>query len=139
MEFIAAARAFRQVLTGAGAAGGEDGPGDLKRLAAALDRLSLASHGTPETVPVPDVDAPDMGPGERETLVATIGRRFPALGPYPVVADRLDPDAGGQVVIGDARDDLMDIAAGIGDVLWLHDHAGPEAAAWTFRFGYEAH
>jgi hypothetical protein len=62
--------------------------------------------------------------------------RFPDFGFYSVA----DPgDLPGEVLVGDAIDDLCDIARDLREVRWLADHGHEADAIFAFRFGYQSH
>lgn len=110
--------------------------GDDARLAAlclSLDRLVLAYHSVPDTQPS-DVEAPES---DSEAYLDAVALAFPDLGLYPVVAADMQPDP--EITMGDAQDDLVDIARDLTKVIWLFDTAGPADAAWEFRLGYRHH
>ena len=109
-------------------------PPELSRLAAALDGLAVAYHGTPPgSVTHPDVDAPRAN---HATVAKQVAARFPELGLYPL----LDPlEDGQELLFGDAISDIEEIACDLMEVLWEFEHTSEAQACWTFRFGYETH
>ena len=128
---IAAVRAYFQVI--------ETPPADeiarLRALGVVLDQLSNAYAAAPEA---PFVDGND--PPERHDYKAMCDRvrqAFPKFGYYAVVDPVPDPDA--EVTMGDAIDDMADIALDLQQVLWLWDHARQDEAVWLFQFGYRSH
>ncbi len=66
-----------------------------------------------------------------------IGQRFPELGYYPS-ASPSDPMSD-KSSLGDAIDDLTDIAGELQEAVWLHENVSPQEANWHFRFSYETH
>ena len=111
----------------------------LLELIHVLDRLALAIHPIdPEASPedVPDSAAPRVA---REQIAA----RFPMLGLYSV---QLPPDSSDSEEallpnhgIGDAIDDLLDIANDLHRANWLRENA--EFPAWrsSVQFTYRMH
>ena len=98
-----------------------------------LDELALNYHDTPDGNPADSNEQP--GPGYRVSH-ADIGRRFPGLGFYGTT----DPTAvPGEPLVGDAIDDIMDIANDLKEVLWRYQRFGPDDADWHFRFLYRVH
>ena len=98
-----------------------------------LDELALNYHDTPDGNPAGSNEQP--GPGYRVSH-ADIGRRFPGLGFYGTT----DPTAvPGEPLVGDAIDDIMDIANDLKEVLWRYQRFGPDDADWHFRFLYRVH
>jgi hypothetical protein len=121
---IAAIRAFHDIVFGPAAP-------ELPALVRALDALAAAYHATPEgAMSEQDRDLPE--PDGKATR-ARIGPRFPALGYYSV-ADPLTTNGSGG--LGDAIDDLADIATELGETLWRWDHLGADDAHWHFRGMY---
>lgn len=106
-------------------------PADLDELARALDRLLAVSHDTPDGVP----NEEDRDPPIRSHLddCTTIATRFPMLGLYP------NPDPAvieGDVLIGDAINDLADIAYDMSSVVWFWENVSEAEARWYFRLLY---
>lgn len=107
----------------------------LNRLAEALDRLVIEYHRAPDVEPdVMDVASPTVS---YEPLAKRAAASFPELGLYGDVEpqDGLDQE----ISLGDAIDDLADIARDLTDVLWHLDNVGVNDAIWMFRFGYQTH
>ncbi len=118
---IAAIRAFHDIAFGPAAP-------ELPALVRALDALAMAYHAAPEGA----ASEQDLDPPERDykETYARIGARFPMLGYYGVT-DPLETD--GNVMLGDAIDDLADIANDLNETLWRWDHLGPGDAHWHYR------
>lgn len=117
----------------------KDEPGDesvrLNRLAEALDRLVIEYHRAPDVEPdVVDVESPTIS---YQPLAKRAAASFPELGLYGDV----DPQDGldQEISLGDAIDDLADIARDLTEVLWHLDNVGVNDAIWMFRFGYQTH
>ena len=91
-----------------------------------LDRLELASHGTRPEVPVADLEAPRR---------AQIASRFPNYGLYRAAGTEPEDD----LLVGDAIDDITDIAIDLSEVEWLRDNTGEDHAMWQFFFSFETH
>lgn len=107
------------------------GPADLHELARALDRLLAVYHDTPDSAPEDE----DRDPPDRSHLddYTTIAARFPMLGLYP------NPDPAvieGDLLIGDAINDLADIARDMSSVVWLWENVSEAEARWYFRLHY---
>lgn len=110
--------------------------GDDARLAAlclCLDRLALAYHSVPDTQPS-DIEAPES---DNEAYLDEVALAFPDFGLYPTVASDMQSDP--EIAMGDAQDDLVDIARDLTKVIWLSENADPADAAWEFRLGYRHH
>ena len=110
-------------------------PPSIEALAMALDRLALAYGEAPCGAPADeDTEAPDHDRGAIRRLVAD---RFPELGFYAVV----DPLAvlPETPLVGDAIDDIAEIADDLSEVLWRFTAVGADDAYWHFRFDYQTH
>ncbi len=104
-------------------------------LARELDKLALAYHDTPDGEP-----ADDDGKPPREDYQQRYDRlrsRFPEYGYYPVAdpSGTLDQE----YVLGDAIDDLADIASDLDETVWRFVHLGPDDAHWHFNSLYQIH
>ncbi len=114
---------------------GSELPEDCVALARTLDRLTDAYFQTEDCDPGDAADAPQI---DYKELYKSAGSAFPSLGYYPAV------DPGGELTrqeasVGDAIDDLADIARDLKEVLWHCENTTPQAAIWEFRFGYQTH
>jgi hypothetical protein len=113
----------------------------LPRLARTLDALAAAIHELPEGDVSPDNDAVEE---ETKPLNAEYTRfreaailRFPTLGLYPWSDPLGDIDE--PRMMGDAIDDIADIAVDLRRALWRWEHVGESDAAWHLHFGYRSH
>ena len=121
---IAAIRAFHDIVFGPAAP-------ELPALVRALDALATAYHVTPAGASSEeDLDPPEH---DYDATSAKIAPRFPMLGYYSV-ADPLTTN--GSFSLGDAIDDLADIANELSETLWRWDHLGPDDAHWHFHAMY---
>jgi hypothetical protein len=115
----------------------EDRSKRLLALAEVLDRLAMAYHQTPDVESEAQVRVPDGATSSYQELRAEIGPQFPDLGLYATIEpgdpDKLDG------MVGDAIDDLADIAGDLQEVIWRAENVGTDDAAWHFRFGYLSH
>ncbi len=67
------------------------------------------------------------------------GSRFPNYGFYNIATD-ISVRIGETVLgVGDAVNDLADIATDMYEVVWLWEHTMLENALWQYRWGYENH
>lgn len=101
-------------------------------LARSLDELALSYYDTPPGMP--DENAP--APPEPVFTHASVGSRFPELGLYGVANPS---ETAGSVIVGDAIDDILDIARDLSEVIWRYENVGAEDADWHFRLLYQCH
>lgn len=98
-----------------------------------LDRLALASNEpAPPDEASAEVEAPDL---EYDAVRKQVGERFPNYGLYTDA----DTEPAAEPTVGDAIDDLCDIAIDLSEVAWLWDHAGELAGRWQFHFSFDTH
>jgi hypothetical protein len=107
---------------------------DVSDLLAALDGLASTYHDLPQgkgaTI---SAEPPELC--DYRARYSTMGRRFPELGLYSYV-DTLKPSEA-EMGIGDAIDDLVDIAAEMHAILWYLDTTGWNgASARTHQMRY---
>jgi hypothetical protein len=107
----------------------QDEPPTDAVLAGALDELALAYHEVPEGRAATGIEEPPRRDGAG--LRAIISARFPDYRYYAIVDPlNLTPD---MVGIGDAIDDLVDIASDLAEAVWRFDHLGADDAHWFLR------
>lgn len=109
----------------------------LQHLRRTLDRLAVAYHAL-ETSPVPTEEHPAPERTEYGTMRARFAAAFPDLGAYHAVQDVAPPADPAEVTLGDALDDLTDIALDLEEVL-ARARVSVEDALWYFRFLFDAH
>jgi hypothetical protein len=107
---------------------------EITALSKALDSLAAAYHMTPAgAASDSDVDPPEADYNEVRSRIAP---RFPMLGLY-AVSDPLTLT--GERMVGDAIDDIADIALVLTETLWRWDNLGFDDAYWHFRSTYQIH
>jgi hypothetical protein len=106
---------------------------DERALASVLDRLALtATRVTGPLDVTTELEAPE---GDYAGLRARVAARFPDYGFYRAPSLDLEEEE----LVGDAIDDLTDIALELLDVVWFWEHSGEADALWHFHFGFETH
>lgn len=121
--------------------GDEPAIGRTERLAIALDALASAYHAAPNG---PFVNAErnppkrDFEQGYKQLRAAAVAA-FPDFGYYACVKIDAVPPSLDDCMIGDAIDDLADIAGDLGEVAWRWHNNGAPDATWHFRNLYEIH
>jgi hypothetical protein len=113
----------------------QDEPVSEDALAHALDALAFAYHSTPHGNP----SAADTEPEKEDYRLMRVqaGKLFPGLGLYGI-ADPMEV-VNEKAMVGDAIDDICDIARDLKEVLWRWRNLGADDAHWHFRFGYQTH
>ena len=125
---IAAARRFLALLHQAPAP-------SSRKLLQSLDELAMTYHHTPPGNPSEDEATPPTT--DYQQRYASLGRRFSKYG-YYAHSDPTEPlDEKGMV--GDAIDDLADIADDLEEVVWRFENLGADDAHWHYRFLFELH
>ena len=105
-----------------------------ERLCDVLDRLLIAYHETADTAPETDAQPPSRDFQEDRRLME---RCFSDFGLYGWSEPEERP--GGDVMVGDAIDDLADLYAELRGVDWLSTNSGQADAVWSFCSGYRTH
>ena len=103
-------------------------------LGTALDQLSSAYAAVVETPFFDGEDALDHH--DYEATCERVRQAFPKFGFYAVVAPAPDPEA--EVMMGDAIDDLADIASDLEPIAWLWDQ-GRQAKPLGISNPYRQH
>jgi hypothetical protein len=96
------------------------------------------------------LESPDVAPIERVdltrvetddlTIRKAISARFPELGHYWKALDMcMVSGVDGQLVVGDAIDDLLDITKALREVAWFEKHHGEDQALAALKFRYSSH
>jgi hypothetical protein len=109
---------------------------DLELLADAIDRLVFVGRHSPD---VSADDQPDPPDTDYDRYRALASKRFPSLGHYNRAGYATRSIGDMECVVGDAIDDLADIACDLTSVLWCFDNTTDLDALWHFRFSYENH
>jgi len=103
----------------------------------ALDRLALAVHYTDGAFD--ETDYPEAPSREYKVVRELVSPNFPDLGYYNVVLGITEKIGEGQCAVGDAIDDICDIARELEAVLWCWENTSVHDALWHFKFGFESH
>jgi|SRR3990172_7024144 len=110
---------------------------NIRALELALDRLALAYHFAPDVFE--EDEYPDPPVQDYQRLRHLAASRFPAFGFYTLPSIITTATVQVELQIGDALDDVADIAQDLIGVRWCWEHTSQVDALWRFRFGYEAH
>jgi Domain of unknown function (DUF5063) len=110
---------------------------NLKSLELALDKLALAHNFI--DFQFDEIDYPENPAQDYKRLRQLAEQRFPDFGYYNMPDCVTDKIAGSAIIVGDAFDDVADIALDMHEIAWCWAHTSPENALWHFQFGYESH
>jgi hypothetical protein len=110
----------------------------LRALACSLDELAFALRALPEGEVVEGWEKQPKPPSDSyHRFSKYASQSFPELGLYPWVDPVGSIDQ--SVMMGDAIDDLADIAKDLSEALWVWDNVGEATAQWDLHFGYRTH
>lgn len=109
----------------------------VRRLRRVLDQLAVAYHSL-ESSSVPTEEHPVPVRTDYATMRVRFAAAFPDLGAYHAVQDGSTPAGTPEVTVGDALDDLTDIALDLEEVLERAKES-LEDALWYFQFLFETH
>jgi hypothetical protein len=109
----------------------------MQRLRRSLDRLGLLQHDVNYTFD--ERDYPDAPPKYYNAIRQLVSSRFPDLGYYNVPSSVTQDIAQTGIDVGDAIDDIADIAIELHEVLWRFHHTSIDDALWYFEFSYVSH
>jgi len=110
----------------------------IESLELALDKLALIYHFIGENPDdgheYPEPPNRDYS-GWREIIV----KNFPKFGFYNIPSTISERIGEAELHMGDAVDDLADIANELSDFVWRWENNGENNALWHFRYSYEIH
>jgi hypothetical protein len=109
----------------------------LVRLRRSLDQLALLQHDV--SYAFDDRDYPDTPRKDYQTLRDIVSSRFQELGHYNVPASVTQRVAEAEMHVGDAIDDITDIALDLYDVQWRWGNTSVDDALWYFTNSYSTH
>jgi hypothetical protein len=109
----------------------------LQRLRRSLDRLALLQHDI--TYTFDERDYPDTPRKDYNAVREHVSSCFPDLGHYNVPSAVTQHIGESAIDVGDAVDDVADIALELYDVLWRFDHTSVDDALWYFESSYSSH
>ena len=108
-----------------------------QRLRRSLFRLALLHHDVSYTFD--ERDYPDTPRKDYNAVRQLVSAGFPELGYYNVPSSVTRHIAESGVDVGDAIDDIADIAIELYEVLWRFDHTSTDDALWYFSNSYATH
>jgi hypothetical protein len=110
---------------------------NLNAMEIVLDQLALARRFVAYNFDEADYpDAPRKNYAELRELAT---KRFPECGFYNFASPITDQIGGAEILIGDAFDDIADIAKDLHEVTWRWEHNSPDDALFHFEILYDGH
>lgn len=107
------------------------------KLVRALDELAMATHSL--QFKFDERDFPDSVTRDYQEVREIVSENFPDLGFYNVVLDVTDNIAESNNGVGDAIDDICDIAGDLEEVLWCWENTSVDDALWHFELSFNSH
>jgi len=111
--------------------------GRMQRLRRSLDRLALLQHDV--SYRSEEREFPEPPDRNYDQMRRIVSAHFPELGYYNIPSSVTQHIADADLEVGDAIDDITDIALELYEVLWRFDHTSADDALWYFEFSYSAH
>ena len=109
----------------------------IQKLILSLDELALVSNKVDYTF-----DGQDYAePPEKDYKISreSIGKLFPSLGYYNVALAISDKIEQSSLSVGDAIDDIVDIAGDLKEVLWRFNNTSQDDALFHFQLLFRSH
>jgi hypothetical protein len=116
--------------------GGKTAEENLQALEMVLDKLALAYHYA--DCEFDETNYPNARRYSKKWYKLA-GKRFPDFGFYNVPYSVIEQLVESELMVGDAIDDLADIATDLEAVDWCWKQTSIDNALWHFRFGFKAH
>lgn len=110
---------------------------NLEALDVVLDKLALAYHFA--EYETEGIVYPDAVREEYERMRKLTVEQFPDFGYYNKPSSVTGEVAEAQMFVGDAVDDVADMAVDLLEVAWRWQNTSVDDALWHFRLGYESH
>ena len=109
----------------------------INRLRCSLDKLAFLQHSVDYTFD--QKDYPDAPPQDPQELRRMVEKHFRELGYYNVPNCVTQQIAETKIDVGDAIDDIADIARELYEVRWYWTNTSVDHALWYFRNNYWSH
>ena len=116
----------------------EDGETErIQKLILCLDELAVLSNKVDYTFD--ERDYPDPPERDYKALRDCIGKLFPSLGFYNSPSDISEEVGKSAIAIGDAIDDMADIAGDLKEVVWRFDNTSENDALFHLQLYFRSH
>lgn len=102
-----------------------------------LDALALAMHDVAPAVDKTEHPDPPLWPYECRRALAC--ERFPHLGHYNAAGSVSESPGESDLVVGDAIDDIADIAGDLADAVWRWERTSEADALWHLQESFRYH
>ncbi|MBL1430219.1 MAG: DUF5063 domain-containing protein [Robiginitomaculum sp.] len=111
--------------------------GRIQKLIKCLDELAVCTNDVDYCFDEKDYAEPP----DRDYIKFReyISKKFPSLGFYNIALEISEELHKSSLSIGDAIDDIVDIAQDLQDVLWRFDNTSPDDALFYFEFTFRSH
>lgn len=116
--------------------GEENEDANIRALEEILDRLALAWH---HIEPVSEEGHADPPRKSYDQLRSAAADQFPSFGYYNIPDRVTNKIAQSDIIVGDAIDDLADIARDLHDVSWRFEETSTEDALCDYHLKYRLH
>jgi hypothetical protein len=108
-----------------------------KRLKLLLDKLAFAQHFA--TCKFDEKDYAEAPEKTYEELRKLVTAKFPNYGSYNIAEDITKNIGDGKAIVGDAIDDIADIAGDLLETKWCWENNNSEDGLWHFKNNFESH
>jgi hypothetical protein len=116
---------------------GDRKDGDVRKLIEALDELPFLVYAS--DFEFDGTDYPDAPTRDYQTIRSAIERKFPELGYYKTADYDDNLECTGNILIGDAIDDITDIVGDLLEVEWYFANTSEADALWHLETSYRGH
>ena len=108
----------------------------IQKLTMCLDELAMLSNEVSYTFD--EREYPDRPERDYKASYTSIGNLFPSLGFYSSALNILDIEQA-TLGIGDAIDDIVDIAGDLSEIIWRYENTSENDALFHFRLTFSSH
>ena len=116
----------------------ENSNSSIASLEFALDKLAMIYHFVGDDSN-DDIEYPESSIRDYSRWREIAGRRFPNFGFYNIPSTIAENVGVAEMHVGDAIDDLADIANELSEFIWRWNNNSETDALWYLRFSYENH
>lgn len=109
----------------------------IQKLIMSLDELALVSHKVDYTLDERNYSEPPEK--DYKATRESIGKLFPTLGYYNVALDISEKIEQSSLSVGDAIDDIVDIAGDLNEVRWRFENTSEDDALFHFQLLFRSH